>query len=698
MAIANADTDVTANQNVTLGPSTNLSALHNINLLAGDNPLPQGSRPSPLLASANAQPFAREFIGIPVASATTNLASNATLIVGAGAQIKSGENATLSADPGTPVPEATGVAHGYELYFIPATSGSSTPNGSTSSAVTVNGTVTAGAYHELNITIPNDGSAGAGYSSTVNVNPDGAAYAAFLSDFQYFTTTIDNAQADGAFSNPAVVPALLAGVYNGLVGAMVLGPLFAAGGDVTVNAGTLNGTGTITAYGGPAITVTNDSPDYLVLGSITIPDEPGGNILYTGQATAPPSSMHIIQSGARARPVVSIQELYNQPVPATNTSGPSVFLTAALDNYGNVMLDPNGAVNNQAGQVAITVAHGSLVEAGSLNALQVNISVVNGTYAIANPFGLTSTGSAPTVGWDSTMFWPDGIDPITSPLPQTPSARTAVATVYADYVANVLYNANGQFGTSLTTGSENGSEWQYNDLTAALLGFWPNRSQHCRDRLLPACRKSSRLPVWCSPTLPWSDNASPSQDSDATASAASLGGAGAAFPPYAYHISSSADDGNNNDANEGIFSVIPVFAVPITTRTYAQQTGASSSINAGAVYIDAKYIDVDGPVNVGQPNSKSVSLPALLNSTIAGFHSDFCPAHLLEQPQRCGRLLHASRVRFRHDASIAAQFDAITNQIVVNNVSVAGGGFIALDGIIMNTTPGKSTSTPTSAT
>ena len=84
---------------------------------------------------------------------------------------------------------------------------------------------------------------------------------------------------------------------------MVLGTLFAAGGDVTVNAGTLKGsTGTITAYGGPTITVTNNSPDYLVLGSITIPDEPGGQVVYTGAATLAPTSMHVCQSGAAARP------------------------------------------------------------------------------------------------------------------------------------------------------------------------------------------------------------------------------------------------------------------------------------------------------------------------------------------------------------------------------------------------------------
>ena len=53
---------------------------------------------------------------------------------------------------------------------------------------------------------------------------------------------------------------------------MTLGPLFAAGGIVTVNADSILGSGSITAYGGPTITVTNNSPDYLVLGPMTIPD------------------------------------------------------------------------------------------------------------------------------------------------------------------------------------------------------------------------------------------------------------------------------------------------------------------------------------------------------------------------------------------------------------------------------------------
>ena len=40
----------------------------------------------------------------------------------------------------------------------------------------------------------------------------------------------------------------------------------------------------MTANGAPSITIQNDSPDYLVLGNMTIPNIPGGDVLFTGPA------------------------------------------------------------------------------------------------------------------------------------------------------------------------------------------------------------------------------------------------------------------------------------------------------------------------------------------------------------------------------------------------------------------------------
>src|SRR5262245_18122663 len=136
---------------------------------------------------------------------------------------------------------------------------------------------------------------------------------------------------------------------------MVLGPLFASGGDVTGNAGHLVSSGKITAYGGPTISVNNYTPDYLGLASISNSAGPGGHLILTGGAVAPPS-IQVSLSGSSARPIETIQELYDQPVPASNgnANGPAVFLTAIMDSQGNVFLDPTGSVNNLAGQIAIT--------------------------------------------------------------------------------------------------------------------------------------------------------------------------------------------------------------------------------------------------------------------------------------------------------------------------------------------------------
>ncbi len=159
LASASATTDVISNQTVTLGSYTNLTATQNIYLTAGDDPTPGGNIPTTINGDSNAQSYARGFVGVPLASATTNLTSNATLSVAANDQIESGEDTTLVADHGTPIPSAQGIGHGYELYFIPVTDGSSSPSTTTSSTVTMDGTIIAGAFHDLDITIPDDNTA-----------------------------------------------------------------------------------------------------------------------------------------------------------------------------------------------------------------------------------------------------------------------------------------------------------------------------------------------------------------------------------------------------------------------------------------------------------------------------------------------------------------------------------------------------------
>jgi hypothetical protein len=588
LASASAEMNVTSTQTVTLGPDTNLTAALNIALTAGDDPTLGANTAAPFAGTTDAQSFARGFVGVPVANATTNLTNQANLTVGANDQIRSGENITLAADTGAPAATAQGVGHGLEVFLIPVTDGSSSTSTNTPSSLTVNGTVTAGIYHELNITIPDAQNASANgvsgfYSdaSALVVNPDGAPHAAFAASFDPNfnpVTTIQNAANAGAFPDPGEATALEDATYNGEVGALVLGPLFAAGGDVTVNAGTLQGNGTITAYGGPTITVTNNSPDYLVLGSINIPDQPGGQVVYTGAATAAPASLHITQSGSGARPVVNIQELYDQSVPSSSTNGPSVFLTAAVDGQGNVTLDPSGSVNNEAGQVAITVVDGSLVEAGSLNANQVTISVAKGIYAVSNPAGVASPGGTPSTGWDSTMFWPDAYNPYASG-----AAPSNLARDYVAYVANAMYN-------NPTLGTTNSSAV----FTHELLGFagenplsitpgsfsnygFPNPAQGIVLFSGTGFREPATSLVFFGADLPWNDGGVTLNDGGVTLQDTNAS-ASAASPANTYYQSSpSANDGFGPDFAEGIFPAVPVKVLPVTTASYPTISGSLTS-------------------------------------------------------------------------------------------------------------------------
>ncbi len=761
LASASATTNVTSNQTVTLGSFTNLTATQNIYLTAGDNPTPGGNIPTTIEGDSNAQSYARGFIGIPVASATTSLTSNATLTVSANDQIESGEDTTVVADHGTPTASATGIGHGYELFFIPVTNGKSSPKTTTSSAVTMDGTIIAGVFHDLDITIPDDNTAtsdgNAIFSDTIIANgatntvstataptstaatmvmsPTSAAFTAiFDPSFNPFNT-IQNAENAGALSDPNEATALEQLVYDGPVGAMVLGPLFAAGGDVTVNAGTLQGsTGTITAYGGPTISITNNSSDYLVLSSITIPDAPGGQVVFTGAATSAPSGLNVTQSDPARAPVVNIQETYNGAVPSTNLSnpGPSVFVTAAMNTDLSVSLDPGGSILNEGGQVSITVADGSLIEAGSLTANQVNITTLKGVTAISNPTGVGGNGAAPTAGWDTEMYWPDGYDPYTDAV-----QPGQLENIYVAYVANAMFNSDGQYGTDDSDVGTVPSNSDDRGTGTGDLGF--------TEDLIGTVGQTPPY-SFVEPGGPGEPATPQLVDGEPEAGTSLIFlGANVGNPTTYTKADAIADSPINNDfemngGNNGYFPLVPVESVGETTAS-AYPTIGTTEINANAVYVNAMYVDVNEPINVGQPSNWSVNLPASLNSTIQADKNIFNSAIAFKltagtnqaavSAQEIGSLavgdgviatgipsgttitsidsssdtvtlssnatqsgsqsvsiweftLPASAIS-AGDMPIGAQFDAITNQIVVTDVSANSGGFIELEGAMMST-------------
>ena len=108
LAAAIGSTTVTSNQTVALAPYTNLTAMQDINLTAGDDPIPGENVPTTMTGDSDAQSYARGFVGVPVATATTRLNSNATLSVATNDVIESGKtrrSRRTTASPSRPLKE-----------------------------------------------------------------------------------------------------------------------------------------------------------------------------------------------------------------------------------------------------------------------------------------------------------------------------------------------------------------------------------------------------------------------------------------------------------------------------------------------------------------------------------------------------------------------------------------------------------------
>ena len=171
----------------------------------------------------------------------------------------------------------------------------------------------------------------------------------------------------------------------------MLGSLFAAGGVVKINADQLSGSGTAIANGTPRITIDNQSPDYLLLNDILIPDQPGGAVLFTGTAQGG------IGVQERNRGVGGVVQIHN----------------SFAGNVGNVNYGPAlglvGDVDNQGGLISITNDSGSIITNGAgIFGQQVNISAPRGLVNLNTTADKPQLGGNPYSEWSSYMIWPGG--------------------------------------------------------------------------------------------------------------------------------------------------------------------------------------------------------------------------------------------------------------------------------------------------
>jgi len=382
---ADAEVRIVTDNDVKVGANSSLIGLADVNVVAGREG--SGLRLNSLTGIATALGYVRGIIAVPAADASTDLQNHAKVQIDSGATISSAQNVGLGAYDGLLNAQADGTGHGYQLYFIPVTSGTSSPGFSSSSTLVMNGTATAGIYNTQRIEI------GCGPTASVQCGPNDTPTIRFISGAPVtagYNPAFDTIGYINANYDPTVAGTLISGVNSSPVKVVRLSQLYAAGGNVRVNGSRVEGNGTLTANGGPSITVINRSNAYLILdGGAYIPETTGGQIIgSSGSLTR--------HTNPDATPVITIDNSYTGALDASG-KGPGLLIS--------------GDITNLAGVVSLNNTQGSFGFSGQrIDALQFNTTVPNGAVVVSSngPNGMYNAGAAPQAEYEGAIFYPGG--------------------------------------------------------------------------------------------------------------------------------------------------------------------------------------------------------------------------------------------------------------------------------------------------
>ncbi len=647
-----ARTEITSNQNVSVGTNDTLLAFGLLNVTAGVDPT--GFLPTSIIADATAQSYVRGIIAIATGEADTVVHSNAHVDIGGGARVLSGGDINLGTYESAPRVSAEGTGHGYELGFIPITSDDSNASAYTTGGLNVAGSVIAGIYHDSDVTIAADGSlshdtgAPLFYLYRTDFNPHNyiAQYTAGLEDNTDSSgnTGVPTSAGASAPTPPAGLPianggdtgssstpigsssdptnlgggnpdevsvaGILAGTTTaGPTKAYLLGSLYAAGGNVTLHTGSFSGSGSVTAWGGPQVSVSNASAAYLVLGDITVPNSSGGQVLFTGIAGADKKgSLSVIGNGAGATPAVTIANTYNGTVKnpgETITQGPAIFL--------------GGNIINQGGLVDISNVSGSVGQFAPISAQQIKENVPNGAVAVYLPGGTYHSGNDPIA-----TFAQDQIN--------LGDANSAV-----NYVANAVFNASGQ----------------YNGLGNLADIVFTNAVYH--QSVSDSYQPSGGAYIFFGQCAPYAGGSDCSSATANTFTGNSIDFHGASLPML--HVRSLSKSVATDDRD---------------------LTSNASALNAQVIAVKAKYIDINSQITAGHSTNYTITVNANFDDFVAANQGR---QGLIDVP---AGYWSSNQVAVT-GAPPLVQYDATNKRIVVSNINASGGGFVSLDGGIIST-------------
>ena len=674
---SNAQNNQCSTQSVTIGTNAILMAAGDISVTPGANPVSQFTTFQDIYSIITAH--CSGLISIPTTSANATSNSNLNLVIDAGSQIVSDLNVTLGPQQGT----NSALWYTFTNYNGSKGKTKDSTNGVTQTATaTINGNVVAGSTHLLNIAIPESGKVATVNGQNVTISdtsgtlvpvvPEGGL--SFL-PFQVGYQTNYNATQMLAGLDATSVAMLNGYISKTPVPAITLANVSASGGQVVINASQLYGTGTISAYV-PNITINNNSPAYLLLDGVGIPNTLNmGKITVNGGADVPAGMTLNQQSGL---PSITIHQNYCGPVGSGTTAGP------ALGSFGPII--------NSGGSVSISNANGSFVQQSAITAQSVSINTPNAAFIVNTPNQYYGSGG------NITDYWTNSASYITPGLNSCVTAYTA--NLAATTAADILYLAQ-----SGATNSIEFSNWLYNNKSIPITNFVNvNISANDIGNNYPGTGKNwgttehgtgiiffgSEIPyIWQTSPVTFSSGSQYLSQSCATGYLDTYLNASI----YSVAASGNPNDGNLNVAQgtgpqyaanvgRGIYPVVPSYFPTSLTVNNPQNATLGNGVTAGQISVTALYIDINAPINVGVLNSGfQATLPATLG--------EFIQSQLAGNPSTACIALPANYLGGAN-SGITGYYDIQANQIVLSPVAINAGtvGAVFTGNIISTTNAG----------
>jgi len=716
---ASTDSSLTATQNVNIG-STRVEGWGLINIYAGQSG--DGSRYSTVHANGTTVVYNQAFIPITAQyRGAAEAYDNTTLTLGAGSLILGANNIFIGATQGSVAAAGKGTNYNpyLELFSTENHDDHSDSNGS--GGVVINGTVMAGIHNQEIITI--------GLNGAVQLASGGSPYALgleFVSDPSQFnpvmsynhqkiqytitggfspyqqvltqiaglsgltTTQVDaaitsntqitalNDDADGTKQrqiNTAVQQAPFASHGSGQV--YTFGNILVSAGNVSILAKSISGTnGQVYARDSVEIGVENQGLSFLDLHKLIVTSVAGGHMNFTGSAASSTSTGVTFHSDLTgSAPLIVLNASYNRKDPNT---GQGVDLNGQpLVTTPDIYFD--GEVTNLSGLLSITNQLGSVVATQSMSVLTMEMSVPNGAFTFNGGAGtIYNFPSDVAAQWAGVEYRP------TDTLTAVEAAATWLGTYGNAYLGGdgnyhpyAYYYSNS--GTTFVSAPVTGYSNPNTIFTARLLSLAYNGGNLYSAIFLPMNGFSTNTSAETTTTA---------QKEGTSTSNVTLAG----WQRHDYEDQAYGDGGHGGPFNcsgcNNYFQVIAIQDAAVQPKTATTGSAQASTISIGkAVILSAGVININGALAVGQSSNFSANIGTNALNAINAIKGDTTALADAKTAAAAGHYVDITGdiTANGSDVRVGAQYNALTDQILLSSVVQGTGGYVYLNGKIIST-------------